>query len=657
MRTTGWLTAFVFVGAALVFTLEPLAGRLLLPAFGSAFHVWSTALMFFQGALFAGYLYAHLLAPRLGRLHLLVLLAPLPLLPFVAPAVAGPPSVLALLAALALTFGLPMVVLSSTSVVAQRWLAADPSAEPYRLYAASNAGSLLALVLYVAVLEPALGLDAQAWLFAGGYGLYVVLGGVALHRATPIADAASVGPRPPLGRLAYWTLLAAAPSALSLAVTNVFVLDVGNVPLVWVAPLAVYLLTFVLAFGRAAFHPAWLRRFFPHVAVVGVVAFSLAGGVEGASVLLHLAVLFLVAAAAHGELHAARPAPASLTWFYLALALGGWLGAALVALAAPACFDGVWEYPLALFAVVGVVAVGRRARVASGGPGPAWASLAVVAVVGLAAILARAPEADVVEARRGPYGVHRVVRLRDGGVRSLGLLSGRTVHGRQRFADDGATLLREPLGYYHREGPLGAVLAALPSPRRVGVVGLGVGALAGHLEAGDHVTFHELDPRVVDLARRRFTFLDGPAHVEVVLGDARRTLDDADRAGAPPYDLLFLDAFAGDAVPLHLLTAEALALYRRRVRPDGLVLFHVSNRYLRLEPVVLGAARHLGLAARGARRARDLALLEDASSYVAVGTEAALAPLAGAGFAGIPGSGHLLTDDRASALPLWRGFE
>lgn len=673
---------FVGLGAALLFAMEPLVGRLLLPSFGSAFHVWSTSLMFFQGGLFLGYLYAHFFAPRLGGWHLALLFAPLPFFPFVSPP-PGEPDVATLLSTMVVHYGVPFVVLATTSVVAQQWwtrattLEDDERGSPWSLYAASNAGSLLALVIYVFVWEPLSGLRFQGWMWTA---LYVAWIGVAmmcwraLAPTTPTgrSSAASatssastsrstststsgIGHAPSTTRLLFWVLVAAWPSALSLSVTNVFVLDVGNAPLVWILPLVVYLLTFVLVFGRARWYPTWMRRLWPHVGLVGLVAFFRIAGVESWLPLVHLLVLFVVATAAHGELYESRPEPAQLTWFYLAMSLGGWLGSALVALVAPAFFSGLYEYPLAIVLLLVTLGVAKRAWTAP------RASVIGFSVIALAAGVAIAmPQGDEVgralAQRRSPYGVYRVVDVIERGHRMRRLDSGRTVHGRQALigAADDVHLSREPLGYYHRESPLGDALKILARPRRIGVVGLGVGAIAGHLEAGEHVSFHEIDPVVVELARAHFDYLDTEGEVRVVTGDARHTLAEEEREGVAPYDVLVVDAFSGDAVPLHLLTVEALDLYRDRVGHDGLVVYHVSNRYLDLRPPLRGAAEARGLEAWVKDRGRDLGVLEDASRYVAIGRPERVRALESFGWRPIEVRARVFTDDHASVLPLFR---
>lgn len=628
-------SAFVFLGAVLLFTLEPLASRMLLPRFGGSFHVWTTALMFFQGALFAGYVYAHGLAERLGRWHLLVVALPLLFMPVtVGEADPGAADVGGILVALARHVAVPFVVLSTTAVVAQRWWA-SAGREPYGLYAVSNAGSLGALLAYALIVEPFVGLGAQRWAWMALYVAYAILAaiawradGAAVRRREPARAA-----RPAAGTLLYWTMLSAAPSAFSMAVTNLIALEAGSVPLVWVVPLAIYLGSFVVAFAARGEDetrvPRLVRRLWPHVALVGLFFYS-GGETSGwLAVLVHLVVLAFVSLAAHGELHRARPPAAQLTLYYLVVAMGGWLGGAFVALLAPVAFTGLYEYPAAVVAVAITIGVGRRALLLEWlKRGPRLALLAtaalvlvVVAKVGHGHLTGEAVE--MLDRRRSFYGLYSVVRTEAerGAMREL--VSGATRHGRQREGD------LAPLSYYHREGPLGDALGLLGRPREIGVVGLGVGAAAAHLERGERIRFFEIDPVVVELARERFTYLAGArAAVEIVVGDARVALERESARSARRYDLLLVDAFAGDAIPTHLLTIEAVRLYVSRVEEDGIVLVHVSNRYYDVRSVLAANARALGLAGVQIERTTDLSDGEDPSAYVALARRAArLAPL------------------------------
>lgn len=624
------LHAFVFLGALLLFGLEPLVGRMLLPYFGGGFHVWTTSLMFFQGVLFLAYLYAHLVAERLGALHLVVVALPLLLLP---PGVGdgaaeGASSVVPILARLVTWIAVPFGVLATTAVVAQRWRARGGEA-PWSLYAVSNAGSLGALLGYALVVEPLLGVSAQRWGWSLGYLAYVALAVLAWRRSAGreavAAPAGDDGAAPRAGAMLYWALLSAAPSAFLMAVTNGIALEAGNVPLVWVIPLAIYLGSFVVAFadpapGEASRAPRFVRRLWPHVAAVGV--FFQSGGDAGGGWFeagLHLAVLAFVALAAHAELYRARPGARWLGRYYLVIAAGGWAGGAFVALVAPFAFRGLHEYPIALAALGLTMLVARRVELRGwlkGAPKLAIAASAALVLVIAWKVGEGAAEEDAsrtLAVRRSFYGIYRVTRTPRGEGAVRDLVSGTTRHGRQRERDG------TPLSYYHPRGPLGDVIAAR-APARIAVVGLGVGAAAGHLARADQrVRFFEIDPAVVELARAHFSYLARAGErAEVVVGDARVSLDAERRRGDPQYDLLLIDAFAGDAIPSHLLTVEALRLYEERLASDGVLLLHVSNRYYDLRPVVRANAEALGLAGVHTARVEDLALDEDPSQYVAL---------------------------------------
>lgn len=659
------IRAFVFLGAALLFALEPMLGRLLLPRFGGAVHVWTTALMFFQGALFVAYLYAHLLTARVGRGHLAVVALPILLLPLSlgdAPPPAGVPGVLELLT---LRAGPLVLALATTSVVAQRWWERH---EPWGLYAISNAGSLGALLAYSLLIEPLVGLETQRWVWSGAYVLYALLASLAWYTrpiAIPLA-APSARPkialdRGELGRLAYWLALSAGTSALLMAVTNLIALDAGSGPLVWSLPLAIYLATFVLAFAPRADGrtraPAAVRRLWPHVAAVGLFFFFGAGSDGPLDALVQLAVLAVVCLAAHDELFRVRPPAAQLTLYYLAIAAGGWLGGALVALLAPSLFDGLWEYPIALGVLALAIGLVKRSELLRlvrrpGLPLAASVALAAAIVVKIA-IGGGERGTETLAVRRSFYGLYRVTRTVEPTFAVRDLVSGRTRHGRQREGDPA------PLSYYHARGPLGDALAVVPAPRRVGAVGLGVGATATHLGEGERVRFFEIDPVVAEIARTQFSFLSrSRARVEIVIGDARLSLAREERDGAEPYDLLLVDAFAGDAIPAHLLTREALELDRRRTSPQGILLLHVSNRYYDLVPILARAARDLRLHGAFVHRLRDLAPDQDPSSYVALA--AAREPIdslvAARGWRRLEdvAPGALWTDDHANVLSALR---
>ncbi len=621
---------------------------MLLPHFGGAFHVWTTSLMFFQGALFLAYAYAHLLAGRVGKWHLLLVAAPLLLLPpGVGDGSAQSAESVAILARLAAWIALPFGVLATTAGVAPHWVASAGRA-PYGLYAVSNAGSLGALLTYALVIEPLVGVEAQRWAWTIGYMIYVGLAWLAWRSRGPLEAPASARPdhekprstpapgepAPSARTYLYWGALSAAPSALLMAVTNLMALEAGNVPLVWIIPLALYLMSFVVAFaepldGEPSRVPRLVRRLWPHVAAVGVFFYS--GGDAGGgwlTAVVHLTVLSFVALAAHGELYRARPTATHLTGYYLVIALGGWIGGAFVALLAPALFVGLFEYPIALAALALTMVAGRRQELKR------WlretpklallvsAALVVVIVVKVGAGASEVDHVSTLEVRRSYYGLYQVTRTprRGGAVRDL--VSGNTRHGRQREGD------RTPLSYYHPSGPLGDVLQ-VARPVRIGVVGLGVGAAAGHLRGAQVMRFFEIDPVVAELARAHFSYLSGAGdRAEIVIGDARVSLERERASGAARYDLLLIDAFAGDAIPTHLLTVEALSLFMERVTDDGVLLLHVSNRYYDLRPVLRADAAQLGFAGVHVARIHDLELDQDPSQYVALArTEAPLEPL------------------------------
>lgn len=630
---------------------------MLLFELGSAFHVWTTALMFFQGALLLAYLYAHHVAERIGRGHLLLIALGLFWLPPTLHTLLGGDSVPAIVLLLLVSVGVPFVALASSAVVAQRWLARG-GVEPYSLYAWSNAGSLAGLFGYSLWLDPWVDESAQRWVWAIGFVTYLGLAIVAWRARPPAAR--EPGWRetwtepPPRRQLVYWGLLSAAPSAFLLGVTNLIALDVGHAPLVWAVPLAIYLGSFVWAFARPV--PGLVRRLWPHVALVGLYFFS--GGDAGdgwLEAVVQLVVLAFVTLGAHGELYRTRPATLRLGTFYEVVALGGWLGGAAVALLAPRLFGGLWEYPAALGLLGLTMAWGRReelrAWLRTRPLGPLLASGALLAVIAfkVGAGLGQEGASETLAAERSFHGLYRVTRTAtpEGAVRDL--VSGDTRHGRQREGDG------TPLSYYHPAGPLGDVWR-LVRPRAIGVVGLGVGAAAGYLERDDQrMRFFEIDPAVERLARAHFSFLArGGDRVEVVLGDARRSLEAERAAGAPGYDLLLVDAFAGDAVPAHLLTVEAVALDLSRLRPDGVALFHVSNRYYALRPVLRAAAEALGVWGVHVARRDGLARDEDPSEYVALSRDPArLRPLLGEGWLALDeGLPHATawTDERPQSL-------
>ena len=654
-----------FVGAGLLFLVQPMVAKMVLPLYGGSPAVWNTSVLFFQAVLLAGYGYSHLSTRRLGlrlqpRVHLATLVAPLAVLPIAlpswAPPRAGTPTALWLLGVLGVAVGLPFLVVSTTGPLLQRWFSVTghPRArDPYFLYAAGNAGSLLALLGYPLVVERALSLGQQARLWTGGYVVFAVLiAACALQlsrRTSAPTRAPAPGPTdaaPPSERVAWprrarWVLLAFVPSSLMLGVTTYISTDLAAVPLLWVVPLSLYLVTFIVAFGRPPAHDAapGSRVAAGLVLALVIVMTEQLVPVTAVAVALHLAAFTAIALVAHRRLAADRPGPEQLTEFYLLVSVGGVLGGAFNSLVAPTVFDRVLEYPLVVAAAlvltvargvptvltrrygrmgsvvwglapVGLVVIVTRAArdtALAGRVLPAVAVLAaavaagwlaarrpvpfVVGVVGLLAVTEGPPPSNVVTDRTF-FGVYRVYEA-DG---RRFFMHGVTAHGSQRL---GAARPAEPETYYTRSGPAGAVLETLspqPLADEVAIVGLGTGALAAYGRPGQTITYYEIDPAVVDVAEdpRHFTFLaDSRARVEVEVGDGRLRLQEA-----PPdrFGLMVFDAFSSAAIPVHLLTDDAVSLYRRKLRPGGVLLFHVSNRHLDLGPVLAATAARQGLA-------------------------------------------------------------
>lgn len=678
-----------FLSAALLFLVEPMFAKMALPLLGGSAAVWTTCLVFFQGTLLAGYAYAHGLAHWLGRraqfaLHGGVLLSALLVLPIHIPTGSNVPHhgnpVLWLLGLLLLALGLPFFALSATTPILQNWFATSghpQSADPYFLYAASNAGSLLGLLSYPLALEPLLGLRDQDHLWAGGYLLLLVLMAACIlftwqtpestgppivaegNTAAPGNAAIDPAPYPTLLQRLRWVLAAFVPSSLMLGVTTALTTDIPPIPLFWVLPLAVYLLSFVLVFARKSYVPhAWLRARVPLLIVAAAIPVILKGALPLVMVLLiDLLMLFAVALICHGELAHSRPATRHLTQFYFWVALGGVLGGVFNALLAPRIFSMVLEYPIALvlaailcapnaskgpeaprarqldylfpLALWVAVAVAIRFLQAHGVPPgrefnilvfapaaicclrfatrPRRFGLGVAALV-LASRFYGGPYGHIIHTERSFYGVYRVADDPQGEYRVL--FHGGTAHGVQSLDPARAC---DPLAYYSRRGPFGEVFQAFqgsPVEQNVAVIGLGAGVMACYHEPQVRLTFYEIDPAVAKLAQNQqlFTYLSNCApQARIVLGDARLALR---RAPAHAYGTIVLDAFSGDSIPTHLLTREALALYLEKLAAHGVLVFHVSNRYLDLHGVLAALARDAGLVCF--RHAQAAITVEDA---------------------------------------------
>ena len=599
------LHCFVFLGAYLLFTMEPLVARMVLPLYGGSFHVWSTTLTFFQGILFIGYVYCHFFAKRLGGWHLALVATPLAWLPLANWIGLAPPGdsdpAWSLLFQLTLHIALPFGILATTSVIAQSWFTRSDTSgsSPYPLYASSNSGSLLALLAYITLFEPLFGLSVQRSLWYVAYLVYVVLAWRCwqMTASNPEKVDSTIRPSSDIdgSTLVNWLLLSALPSAFMLAVSNVITLELGSVPLVWVLPLVIYLLSYVFTFGRRQWiSPRLLHAFWPAAVVCGL--FVDIGNLWIFAA--HLVALFALAMVGHSELHRLRPPPDQLTVFYLAIAFGGWMGSMAVSLVAPILFNSLAEYPIiaGVFALT-ILNLRKGDLLDALRRHPILSSLGASLAIALP-FLIKTDDLDKVEKviyeHRNYYGIYQVINqplsqeqnpdLSEEERYDLGkrtLLHGSTVHGSQVLHP---TLRRNPTSYYHRAGPLWDVLGDAKKKRNVAVIGLGVGTCATYFQEGESLTFYELDPAIEDIARAGFTYLDDcPAEVKIVVGDARLQLE---HAPDHSYDIIMVDAFSSDAIPTHLLTREALSLYDKKLAPQGTLVFHISNRYYNLLGVI-----------------------------------------------------------------------
>jgi len=656
------------VNAALLFIIEPMIAKIILPYLGGSPAVWNTSLVFYQSCLLAGYAYAHYGSGWLGTkrhalLHLSLVLAAVLLLPIVVPIhwFATPsqnPAELVLLV-LTVSVGLPFLVISAGSPLLQKWFAQcqhKAARDPYFLYAASNLGSMIGLVAYPVLIEPNLTLTQQNHFWFYGYlGLLVLTSSCALLYLRPMSSPdksensrsalASQEPdqAPSWPLKLRWTVWALVPSSLLSGVTTYVTTDVASAPLFWVVPLGLYLLSFVIAFGRGRWATGEFLARRQAFLLLAAMLIALLHATQPVYLILpiHLLAFFATALLCHGQLAAVRPSPRYLTDYYLWISLGGMLGSLFNAIVAPAIFAGVLEYPLAMAAaafmrpyvgvrfssvrqraldwvlpglllalILGLVWFGRSnsllagadlRRLVFGVAGLVCLSFAYRPIrfgVGIAALMAIAqalpsPYGQVLYAGRSFFGAYRATYDPDGNRHAL--LHGTTVHGTQSTND---SLRLQPLSYYHRTSPVGQVLLAEAQSgeaSHIAIVGLGAGALACHGTRSQKFTFYEIDPLVEKIARddRLFTYLrDCPPKVEVVIGDARMSLT---KAADHQYKLLVLDAFSSDVIPLHLLTREAVALYLSKTSADGALLFHISNRYMDLAPVLERIARELHL--------------------------------------------------------------
>lgn len=650
--TDGVFAVAVFAGAALTFVVEPLVGKLLLPSLGGSPAIWNTTLAFFQAALLAGYGYAHLLqrlpsVRRQAALHLVVLVLAAAVLPLRVSTLFGPPWTSApapwLFLVLLVSLGPPFAAVSATAPLLQAWharlRAGGDGGSPYRLYAASNLGSLLALAAYPTVIEPLLGLRAQSLIWSIAYaGFVLVLGAAAVAAwrtpAAPVQAAAETMAGASWRDRIRWLLLAAAPSSLLLGVTSAITSDVASVPFLWVLPLELYLLAFVIAFAvKPLGPPGWLLPLQILGAAAALISFSSAERNWAVELVIHLAAFAVTTLVCCLSLAARRPEPARLTEFYLWVAIGGVAGGAFNAFLAPVLFDRVWEYPAVLilsllawrdararlgFEHTGWLVVGLVCPLALLIPHLRppdflrWALLAAPAVMAL--LLQRHTRAVAMlmtmlafvsqvqgfgaydETMRSFFGVVRI-----GGAKAepLGpvrvMVHGVTLHGVQALDP---RYRCTPTSYYAPGTVIGRTFAReaqLKPALRTAVVGLGAGTVATFVRPQDAMTFFEIDPLMAKIAldARQFTFLNGCAKgpVSVVIGDARLSLR---RMPSGLYDLMLVDGFSSDSIPTHLLTLEAVRDYLRLLKPDGVLLLHLSNRNLALQGPAAAAVRDAG---------------------------------------------------------------
>ncbi len=589
--------ATIFLSAFLLFLVQPLIAKQILPWFGGSSAVWATALVFFQSILLAGYAYADL-TTRLGvkrqtLLHISLLVLSLATLPILASPEWKPRGdeqpIVRILLLLTVTIGLPYFLLSATTPLLQSWYwRRFRSVVPYRLFALSNLASLLALLGFPFLLEPWFGLIELGWAWSVAYGAFALLCAVmawasmtavrahgdvrpALHATLDTAAA------PSWSTQLTWLVLAAMASIMLLAVTNHVTQNIASVPFLWVLPLSLYLLSFILTFD----HPRWYKRWLV-IAALAALAPSMAALIPSLELKLAAPVffagLFVACMFCHGELAAMKPDPRWLTRFYLMLSVGGALGAVLIAIVAPLVLHGYIEINIALVLLALLLSLRLRG---------AWrlAGIAIFSVTAFFSVRGAQEYArDTRVIQRDFYGVVRT-RDRADPAPYRSMLHGAIVHGGQLLGDQ---FRNQPSDYFGPSSGYGRLFEALnalrPQPRKVGIVGLGAGVLASYGRKGDEFVFYEISPRVVDVANDEFTFLhDSAARISVVLGDGRLSLE---RAAPQRFDVLGIDAFAGDSIPMHLVTREAMALYVRHLAEDGVIVFQATNRYIDLMPVV-----------------------------------------------------------------------
>lgn len=629
-------TAAIFLSSSLLFLVEPIAGKRLLPLLGGSSAVWITCLVFFQGALLLGYLCAHFIAMRLSRRPQLLAYGFLLALSLIQvagnldphPHASTTRPIFSVLWLLTTLIGLPFLTLSATNPLLQSWYAHGASGDhnssnpPYHLFALSNFGSLLALLAYPLLVEPNFSLRTQTLAWSVAFLVFVIVCGVIMagRRNIPVvrereqsraAVLGAAGPdatqtsvtaapskiadvAPSTASRVLWLLMAAGGSLLLSAVTSHLSQNIAAIPLLWIIPLTIYLLTFVLAFNGGKLYSRWLMVRLLAVAL-GSIAYLIVDKSQDVPIIVSIPLfclsLFIGAFFCHGELYLRRPAAPFLTQYYLLIAAGGALGSMFVGVVAPLIFNGSYEmaWCLVYTAALAAVLMWRQHW--------AWRIFWPAAAIGLLSVVVlqeRADREDAIVLVRSFYGTLRVTdEPTDDGGRYRTLIHGTIQHGMQFMTTE--DLRRLPTTYYSRNSGVGLALdnCCKGRARRVADIGLGTGTLAAYGEPGDVFRFYEIDPRVEVISRNVFTYLrESKAQIEIAHGDARLSME-----AEPPenYDVIAVDAFSGDAIPVHLLTAEALKLYQRHLAPGGIIAFHISNHFLKLGPVVKEQADHAGL--------------------------------------------------------------
>jgi hypothetical protein len=661
----------VFLGSFLLFLIEPMAAKQLVPVFGGSAAVWITCLVFFQAALLVAYLYAHWLANRpRWTLHLVMLCLA------VASAVvwatqkidlsrASNHPVVSIFAALGISIGLPFLVLGATSPLLQVWLARiETGGIPYRLYALSNLASLLALAAYPSLIEPNLTLHAQRFLWLGGFAAFALVSAV-LTWKTRLAiqpflqakqeDESRITPAP-LTHKILWVLLPMGAAMQLSAVTSYLTANIAAIPLLWILPLAVYLITIILAFEfPRLFPPAIVTRFL--VVMLAGLGFMLSN--VDASVPISIGMIFFLLEVfvsclfCHTEAFTLRPKRASeSTLFYLLFAAGGALGSFLIGIASPMIFSINFDLPLT-FLVTAMLALAVTWK-SHWGQRLLWSTASILLFV-LIFVVTRELKRDTPVAVRNFYGSLRV-RQNFGypGAVMRTLTNGNIQHGTQIFT---AELSHTPTTYYAEDSGVGLALrfCCVERPRNIGVVGLGVGTIAAYGKPGDRIRFYEINPAVQPIARNLFTYIrDSAAQVTIVEGDGRASLT---REAPQNFDVLVIDAFSGDAIPLHLLTVEAMALYRRHLAPGGILAIHVSNQHVDLEPEVALLAKAAGMSVRRVTSPPDDKRGEFVSSWMLLTDNGEFFTQPDVAHASSPDENpkaRLWTDDYSSLLPILR---